>query len=74
MIFMTLIILMLISSFYVGYSLAGAKYTNWFHGISYAAIMIGIFYVIIDFEFPRLGVIQLKEYDQPMIELREKMG
>lgn len=73
-IFLTLIVLMLVSSFYVGYALAGARRTNWLHGTGYALVMLGIFYVIIDFEFPRVGFIHLGAYDQPLIELNDKMG
>lgn len=72
-IFLTLILLILISSFYVGYALAGAKRVNWLHGTGYALVMLGIFYVIIDFEFPRVGFIHLGAYDKPLIELKEKM-
>ncbi|MGE3319182.1 MAG: hypothetical protein AB7I18_07775 [Candidatus Berkiella sp.] len=74
MIFFTLIFLILISSFYVGYALAGAKRANWLHGTGYALVMLGIFYVIIDFEFPRVGFIHLGAYDKPLIELSDKMG
>lgn len=74
LIYITLLMLILISTLYVGYSLAGSKRTNWLHGVGYAFIMVGIFYVIVDFEFPRIGLINLKIYDQPMIELRQKMG
>jgi len=73
-IFLTLIVLMLVSSFYVGYALAGAKRINWLHGVSYALVMLGIFYVIVDFEFPRIGFIHIGAYDQPLIELNDKMG
>lgn len=68
-IFLTLVLLLCSSAFFLGYSMAGAKRTNWLHGLGYVFIMVMILFVIIDFEFPRIGIIKLQKYDKPMIEL-----
>lgn len=68
-IFLTLVLLLCCSSFFLGYSMAGAKRPNWIHGLGYVFIMVLILFVIIDFEFPRVGVIKISKFDKPMIEL-----
>ncbi|MFI4937674.1 MAG: DUF4239 domain-containing protein [Candidatus Berkiellales bacterium] len=73
-IYFTLLILLGCTSFFVGYGLAGSKKTNWLHGIGYSFIMVAVFYVILDFEFPRAGFINVKYFDKPMIELIQKMS
>lgn len=73
-VYQTLVFLMCISSFFVGYGLSGSKKTNWLHGIGYTITMVGVLLVIVDFEFPRIGLINIKSFDQPMISLLEKMN
>ncbi len=56
-----------------GYGMAGGKSRNWLHVIGFPAVMALAFYVILDIEYPRLGLIQLNAFDQALVELRESM-
>ncbi len=56
-----------------GYEMAGGQSRNWLHMISFSAVMAVAIYVIIDIEYPRLGLIQVSAFDQAMVELRQSM-
>jgi hypothetical protein len=57
-----------------GYGLATGKARNWFHGSAFAVIMTLAIYVILDFEFPRLGLIRLNAFDQVLVDVRQTMN
>jgi hypothetical protein len=73
-IFMLLGALSLISSLLVGYGISGNKYRTWLHAFVFAALTSLAFYVIIDLEFPRLGLIRIDNADQLLIDLRKSMN
>ena len=50
--------LALASALLAGYGMAGGKSRNWLHILGFAAVMAVAVYVIIDLEFPRLGLIR----------------
>jgi len=54
-----------------GYRMAAGKYRSWLHILSFAAITVIIVYVIIDVEYPRVGLIPLQAYDQTLADVRE---
>jgi len=56
-----------------GYSMAGSKSRSWTHMIGFAAIAALTVYVILDIEYPRLGLIRVDAVDQVLVELRESM-
>jgi ABC-type glycerol-3-phosphate transport system permease component len=72
-IFWFLIFLSLLASLLVGYAMASAKQRNWLHMILFALLISLTLYVIFDFEYPRHGLIQLKQADQIYLELRGTM-
>ena len=72
-VFAMLAVLALISSLLAGYGMAGGKTRNWIHMIGFAAIMAVTVYVILDIEYPRLGLIRIDAFDQALIELRQGM-
>ena len=41
--------------------------------IGFAAVMALVVYVIIDIEYPRLGLIRVDTYDQALVDLRASM-
>ena len=41
--------------------------------VGFAAVMALAVYVILDIEFPRLGLIRVDAVDQVLVELRESM-
>ena len=56
-----------------GYAMASAKTLRWPHMIAFAAITALTVFVILDLEYPRLGLIRLDAFDQVLVELRESM-
>ena len=71
-IFLLLIGLGLVGAVMVGYSTSVNASRDWFHWILYAAILSLTMYVIIDLEYPRLGLIQVNS-DQVLVELANTM-
>ena len=65
--------LALASALLAGYGMAGGKSRNWLHILGFAAVMAVAVYVIIDLEFPRLGLIRVDAFDQALVEWRASM-
>jgi hypothetical protein len=65
--------LALAASMLAGYGMAVRKARSWIHIVGFAAIMTVSVYVILDLEFPRLGLIRVDAFDQVLIELRKSM-
>ncbi|MCX7067852.1 MAG: hypothetical protein NTW85_09200 [Methylococcales bacterium] len=72
-IFFLLTGLIFLSALLVGYDSADNKERNWLHPLVFAGIMSLTVYVIIDIEFPRLGLIRIDAADQVLVELRSSM-
>jgi hypothetical protein len=66
--------LSLVGSLLVGYGISENKHRTWLHAFVFAAITSLSIYVIIDLEFPRLGLIRVDAADQVMIDLRKNMN
>ncbi|MBY0446208.1 MAG: DUF4239 domain-containing protein [Burkholderiales bacterium] len=58
----------------VGYDMSDNKERSLLHTFSFAFIMSLALYVIIDLEFPRLGLINIDAADQVFIELQKSMN
>jgi hypothetical protein len=54
-----------------GYGMAGGKRRSWIHWIAFALVMSITFYVILDIEYPRLGLIRVDAFDQALVDLRQ---
>ena len=61
------------SSLLAGYGMARGKTRSWMHIIGFAAIVAITMYVILDLEYPRLGLIRVDAFDQTMADLRQSM-
>ncbi|EGV15927.1 bestrophin-like domain [Thiocapsa marina] len=72
-IYMMLIALALASALLAGYSMAGGRSRNWLHIIAFALVLAMTVYIIIDIEFPRLGMIRVDTFDHALVELRATM-
>jgi hypothetical protein len=72
-IFAMLFVLALVSALLAGYAMAGGRSRNWLHAIGFAAITSLAVYVILDIEFPRLGLIRVDAFDHALLELRNSM-
>ena len=65
--------LALLSALLAGYSMAQSKTHSWLHMFVYAAILALIYYVILDLEFPRLGLIRIDAADELLVSVRQAM-
>jgi hypothetical protein len=72
-IYMMLFILTLICSFLAGYDMGAEPTRSWVHMLGFAVILGVAVYVIIDLEYPRLGLIRLDAFDQLLVNLRAQM-
>lgn len=73
-VFLLLGVLSLIGALLVGYDSSTNKERSWFHTIIFAAIMSLAVFVIVDLEFPRLGLIRVDAADQLLIDLWKGMS
>lgn len=69
----SLILLALIGSFMSGYNSGIHKKRDWLGTIVFAILMAGAVYVILNIEYPRIGSINLTEFEQELIILRKAM-
>jgi hypothetical protein len=60
-------------SMLAGYGMAAGRERSWGHMVGFAVITAVAVYVILDLEYPRLGLIRVDAADQALIELRETM-
>jgi uncharacterized membrane protein len=73
-IFAMLFALILASSLLAGYGMATVKKRGWLHILAFSITMILTVYVIIDIEYPRLGLIRVDSFDQALVDLRNTMN
>ncbi len=72
-VFLLLSGLSLIGALLVGYGTSLNKERSWLHTMVFAAILSVTVYVIVDLEFPRLGLIRVDAADQLLVDLRKTM-
>jgi len=72
-IFIMLFALALVSALLSGYGMAGGKSRSWLHMLSFAFIIAITVYVVLDLEYPRLGLIRVDAFDQTLVDLRNSM-
>jgi hypothetical protein len=70
-IFIMLIFLALLSALLAGYNMACSS--SKIHMLVFAAILSITVYVILDLEYPRLGLVQINTADQVLVEVRQSM-
>jgi hypothetical protein len=73
-VFVMLFGLALAASLLAGYRMTGSRLRRWFHMLGFALVMAVAVYVILDIEYPRLGLIRIDAFDQALIDLRESMN
>jgi hypothetical protein len=69
-----LIVPALVRAHLAGYGMAAARRRHWLHPIAYAVVMAVTVYVIIDLEYPRLGLIRVDAADQLLRDVRAGMN
>jgi hypothetical protein len=57
------------AAMFAGYSMANRGARNWLFTIGIAATIAIVMYVVIQLEFPRLGVVNVAVIDRPLLEL-----
>jgi hypothetical protein len=72
-IFVLMATLALTCSLLGGYGMAGSRTRSWVHILGFAVIMAVTLYVIVDLEYPRLGLIRVDAFDQVLVDLRNSM-
>jgi len=65
--------LALLSALLAGYAASGTRVRNWVHATVFALTLAGAVYVILDIEFPRVGLIRVDAFDQVLVDLRQSM-
>jgi len=65
--------LSLVGALLVGYGTSLDKGRSWFHVVIFAGFLSLTVYVIVDLEFPRVGLIHVGASDQVLVELRKSM-
>lgn len=66
-------VLTLLSALLAGFSMGAAQTRSVLHITAFALIMAGTVYVILDLEFPRVGLIRIDEADRFIQEARQSM-
>ena len=72
-IFLLLFGLALAGALLAGYGMAAGRARPAVHMVVFAAVMALAIYVIIDIEYPRLGLIRVDAFDQALVDLRAGM-
>ncbi|WP_295386900.1 DUF4239 domain-containing protein [uncultured Thiodictyon sp.] len=69
LIYVMLVVLALASALFAGYGMAGARTRSWLHEVGFALVTALALYMILDIEFPRLGIIRVDAFDQALVEV-----
>jgi hypothetical protein len=72
-IFVMLSLLALAGALLAGYSMGAGRTRSWIHMLGFAATTALAIYVILEFEYPRLGFIRPEHFDQALVDLRSSM-
>ncbi len=65
----TLVILAFLCSLLAGYGLAGARpWSHFLHKAGFALVVTGIIYIVIDYDYPRFGLIRIDFTDRALEE------
>jgi hypothetical protein len=72
-VYWVLVALVLACSVLAGYETAARKMRSWIHIFGFAVIVAGSILLILDYEYPRIGLIRVDPADQVLIDLRNSM-
>jgi hypothetical protein len=70
-VFFLLGVFSMVGALLTGYGTSVNQLRSWFHIVTFAAILSLTVYVIIDLEYPRLGLIRVDAVDQVLMDLRD---
>jgi hypothetical protein len=72
-IYLLLGLLVLAGSLLAGYSMGVGKIRNWVHALAFVLVMSVAVFVILDYEFPRVGFIRIQSFDEVLTDLQQSM-
>ena len=72
-VFLLLVAMSLVCALLVGYATSQNTARSWLHTLTFAAVISLTVYVIIDIEFPRVGLIRVDSADEMLLQVRERM-
>jgi hypothetical protein len=72
-IYAMLVALALVAALLAGYQSAGEKGYAWIHKIAFATIVALTVYVILEIEYPRLGLVRIDAIDHLLVDVRAGM-
>jgi hypothetical protein len=72
-IYFMLAFLVLVSALLAGFGMAKSQRQSLIHVFGFAAVVSIAVYLILDLEFPRLGLLRVDAFDQAFLELRRSM-
>jgi hypothetical protein len=73
-VFAMLAVVMLACSLLAGFSVGEETDRSWLHVVCFAAVLTVALYVILDLEYPRLGIVRIDWMDRFLREARQGMG
>ena len=73
-VYVVLAVISLVCAFLVGYEMGGTEVASRAHMMVLALVLSFTFYVILDFEYPRLGFIRIDDFDTLIMQVRASMG
>jgi hypothetical protein len=68
-----LLALSLIAALLAGYQSAGERGYDWIHKLAFAGIVALTVYVILDIEYPRMGLVRIDAIDRLLVDVRAGM-
>jgi hypothetical protein len=72
-IWLSLLVLALIGSFMSGYKMGFEEDRDWLITVIFAVLMSGAVYLILNLEYPRIGSVDLHDFDHELVNLRKAM-
>jgi hypothetical protein len=72
-VFIMLGLTVILSSVIVGYDMSASRIQDWMPIVTFWLLLGSLVYVIIDYEFPRVGLIRVSHIDQVLVDLLEKI-
>ena len=72
-IFAMLMALGMAAALLAGHGMSAAKTRSWTHVVAFAAAVAASLYVILEIEYPRLGLIRVDSFDEALVDLRQLM-
>jgi len=73
-VFVMLFAMALAASLMAGYGMMGSALRSRLHMLGFALVMAVAVFVILDIEYPRLGLVRVDAFDQALADLRETMN